>query len=49
VTHDITLMKEVSDRVALLKEGRIVFVGGKDEISADMLDYLYQTGENNGL
>lgn len=49
VTHDITLMKEVSDRVALLKEGRIVFVGGKDEISAEMLDFLYQTGENNGL
>ena len=49
VTHDIALMQDVSDRVALLKEGRIVFVGGKDEISAEMLEFLYQTGENHGL
>ncbi|MDD4051332.1 MAG: ATP-binding cassette domain-containing protein [candidate division Zixibacteria bacterium] len=49
VTHDIKLMQDVSDRVALLKDGRIVFVGGKDEISAEMLEFLYETGENNGL
>lgn len=49
VTHDIALMQDVSDRVALLKEGRIVFAGGKDEISAEMLEFLYQTGENHGL
>lgn len=49
VTHDIKLMRDVSDRVALLKEGRIVFAGGKDEISSEMLEFLYQTGENHGL
>jgi phospholipid/cholesterol/gamma-HCH transport system ATP-binding protein len=49
VTHDIKLMQDVSNRVALLKEGQIVFVGGKDEISPQMLEFLYQTGENNGL
>jgi phospholipid/cholesterol/gamma-HCH transport system ATP-binding protein len=49
VTHDIKLMNDVSDRVALLKDGQIVFVGNKDDISPQMLEFLYQTGENNGL
>jgi phospholipid/cholesterol/gamma-HCH transport system ATP-binding protein len=49
VTHDIKLMQDVSDRVALLKDGQIVFAGNKDEISPEMLTFLYQTGENNGL
>ncbi len=41
VTHDIHLMQEVSDRVALLKEGKICFVGKKEEISENMLDDFY--------
>lgn len=48
VTHDISLMKEVADKVALLKQGEIVFVGTRDEITTDMLDELYILGEDNG-
>ena len=49
VTHDIKLMREVSDRVALLKEGKIIFIGSKEEISGESLESLYQTGMNHGL
>jgi ABC-type glutathione transport system ATPase component len=49
VTHDIKLMREVSDRVALLKEGKIIFIGNKEEISGESLESLYQTGMNDGL
>jgi phospholipid/cholesterol/gamma-HCH transport system ATP-binding protein len=49
VTHDIHLMKAVSDRVVLLKEGRIVFVGQKEGISEESLHRLYDTGVTNGL
>ena len=42
VTHDIKLMRDVADRVALLKEGKISFVGRRDEISDQMLDFLYE-------
>lgn len=43
VTHDIKLMRDVADRVALLREGNISFTGTKDEISAETLDFLYET------
>ncbi len=43
VTHDIKLMRDVSDRVALLKDGLISFVGTKEQISADTLEFLYET------
>lgn len=46
VTHDIDLMRKVADRVALLKEGSIIFIGKKEEVSDSMLDDLYGTGEN---
>jgi|WetSurMetagenome_2_1015567.scaffolds.fasta_scaffold17279_4 phospholipid/cholesterol/gamma-HCH transport system ATP-binding protein len=49
VTHDIALMHDVSDRVALLKDGRIFFVGRRDEISPQTLTSLYEAGELNGL
>jgi phospholipid/cholesterol/gamma-HCH transport system ATP-binding protein len=42
VTHDIKLMRDVADRVALLKEGNITFVGRRDEVSDQMLDFLYE-------
>jgi phospholipid/cholesterol/gamma-HCH transport system ATP-binding protein len=42
VTHDIKLMRDVADRVALLKEGNVSFVGRRDEISDQMLDFLYE-------
>jgi len=42
VTHDIKLMRDVADRVALLKDGLISFVGRQDEISEQMLDFLYE-------
>jgi phospholipid/cholesterol/gamma-HCH transport system ATP-binding protein len=41
VTHDIALMHAVSDRVALLKEGRIVFTGDKLQITDTALKELY--------
>jgi phospholipid/cholesterol/gamma-HCH transport system ATP-binding protein len=49
VTHDIHLMRAVSDRVVLLKEGRIEFVGRKEEISEESLHRLYSTGVTDGL
>ncbi len=44
VTHDIHLMRAVSDRVVLLKEGQIEFVGSKEEITENALHTLYRTG-----
>lgn len=44
VTHDVNLMGEISDRVGLLKEGKITFVGRKKEISNRILQNLYETG-----
>ncbi len=41
VTHDIQLMHDVSDRVALLKDKSLFFVGKKEEMSENTLDYLY--------
>lgn len=49
VTHDIKLMRDVSDRVALLKDGTIFFVGKKDEISKETLNYLYEMRGNNDV
>jgi ABC-type transporter Mla maintaining outer membrane lipid asymmetry ATPase subunit MlaF len=49
VTHDIHLMHAVSDRVVLLKEGKIVFVGKKEEISEESLHRLYDTGDDDDL
>ncbi len=49
VTHDIHLMHAVSDRVVLLKEGKIVFVGKKEEISEESLHRLYDTGVRDDL
>jgi phospholipid/cholesterol/gamma-HCH transport system ATP-binding protein len=48
VTHDIDLMRAVSDRVVLLKDGCFSFIGNKNEISDDALDDLYK-GVDNGL
>jgi phospholipid/cholesterol/gamma-HCH transport system ATP-binding protein len=49
VTHDVELMREVADRVALLKRGKILFIGRPGDVSSRALDLLYTTGENNGL
>ncbi len=45
VTHDIELMENVSDRVALLKDGKVFFVGKKEEISDETFEYLYSIGD----
>jgi len=45
VTHDIECMKTVADRVALLKEGKIIFVGLEEEVEEKHLDYLYELEE----
>lgn len=42
VTHDIECMKTVADQVALLKEGKIIFVGEDEEVEEKHLDYLYE-------
>ncbi|RMF60638.1 MAG: ATP-binding cassette domain-containing protein [Calditrichaeota bacterium] len=44
VTHDIDLMYAVSDRVALLRDGKIPFVGTKEEITSETLERLYDGG-----
>ncbi|MGB6339944.1 MAG: ATP-binding cassette domain-containing protein [Candidatus Aminicenantaceae bacterium] len=49
VSHDIHLMHAVADRVVLLKEGKIVFVGKKEEISEESLHKLYDIGVQNDL
>ncbi len=49
VTHDVELMFNVSDCVVLLKEGRVVFSGKKEQVTEAMLRDLYATGENNGV
>jgi len=49
VTHDIRLMRQVADRVALLKRGEILFAGQPDEVSAEALEQLYDTEDKNGL
>lgn len=49
VTHDIHLMRAVSDRVVLLKEGKIMFIGKKEEISEESLHRLYDTGVRDEL
>ncbi len=48
VTHDIDLMRAVSDRVVLLRNGRFSFIGNKSEIPDDTLEDLYK-GVENGL
>ncbi|MBN1223519.1 MAG: ATP-binding cassette domain-containing protein [Candidatus Aminicenantes bacterium] len=45
VTHDIHLMREVSERVVLIKEGKIAFIGKKEDITTKNLHSLYDTGE----
>ncbi len=48
VTHDIDLMRTVSDRVVLLKNGQFSFIGNKNEIPDETLEVLYK-GDDNGL
>ncbi len=45
VTHDITLMREVADRAALLKDGVVCSVGAADALSTETLNELYETGD----
>ena len=45
VTHDIALMRDVADRVALLKDGVIGSVGVPDALSPEILNDLYETGD----
>ncbi len=49
VTHDIQLMEDIADRVALLNNGKISFIGKKEEIDNEMLALLYNGGEINEL
>ena len=49
VTHDIQLMEDIADRVALLNNGKISFIGKKEEINNEMLALLYNGGELNEL
>jgi len=49
VTHDVRLMRQVADRVALLKRGEILFTGQPDEVLPEALERLYDTEDKNGL
>jgi phospholipid/cholesterol/gamma-HCH transport system ATP-binding protein len=49
VTHDIKLMEEIADRVALLKDGKIEFTGNRGEISGKTLEKLYEQGDTNDI
>ncbi len=49
VTHDIECMETVADKVALLKEGKMFFVGKKEEVEEKYLDYLYKLEESYGI
>ncbi len=49
VTHDIECMETVADKVALLKEGKMFFVGRREEVEEKYLDYLYQLEESYGI
>ena len=42
VTHDIRSALETSDRVALLHEGRLVFIGTPDEMKESKDDYVQE-------
>ena len=49
VTHDIQFMHTVAERVALLNNGRIEFVGKAGDLSDETLHQFYSTGAENGL
>ena len=49
VTHDIQFMHAVAERVALLNNGRIEFVGKAGELSDETLRQFYSAGAENGL
>jgi phospholipid/cholesterol/gamma-HCH transport system ATP-binding protein len=42
VTHDIDLMRDTADRVALLKEGRVEFVGRPEQLDRERIRALYE-------
>jgi phospholipid/cholesterol/gamma-HCH transport system ATP-binding protein len=47
VTHDIQFMHEVAERVALLNNGRLEFIGKAGELSDETLHQFYSAGEKN--
>jgi phospholipid/cholesterol/gamma-HCH transport system ATP-binding protein len=48
VTHDIQFMRAVAERVALLSDGRIQFVGAASDLSEETLHQFYSSGAKNG-
>lgn len=48
VTHDIQFMHAVAERVVLLNNGRIEFVGDKKDLSDETLHQFYSEGARNG-
>ena len=48
VTHDVKFMLAVAERVAILKDGQIVFVGNPQDLSEEELYKFYSAGEVNG-
>jgi len=47
VTHDLSLMKNIADRVALLKYGRIQWCGRPEEVSEEMILDFYEEKAKN--
>jgi phospholipid/cholesterol/gamma-HCH transport system ATP-binding protein len=48
VTHDIQFMRAVAERVALLKDGLIQYIGPAADLSDEILHQFYSAGESNG-
>jgi phospholipid/cholesterol/gamma-HCH transport system ATP-binding protein len=48
VTHDLALCFEISDRVALLRDGRLAVEGSVDEVRAHAELRAFLEGENHG-
>ena len=42
ITHDMSSVRKIADRVAMLYKGKLIWVGGKDEIDSSGNDYVDQ-------
>lgn len=49
VTHDIPFMRALAERVALLNDGRIQFIGATADLSEDTLRQFYASGAEKAM
>ena len=50
ITHDMQSARKIADRIAMIFQGRIIWIGGSDEISDSGNEYVDQfiQGQTNG-